>query len=68
MQIRLNGKAIELESPLPLAELLERYGITLSTGRVAIAFNECIAFRDKWNSLIVKDGDRIEIIHAVQGG
>lgn len=68
MQIRVNGKPIELENSLSLAQFLEKYGITLSTGRVAIAFNECIASRKEWNSLIVKEGDRIEIIHAVQGG
>jgi sulfur carrier protein len=68
MQIRLNGKLIELEIPLSLEEFLQGYGITLSTGRVAVAFNESIASRKKWKSIIVKEGDRIEIIHAVQGG
>jgi sulfur carrier protein len=68
MHIRLNGKPLELDTSLSLAELLHKYGITPSTGRVAIAFNERIAFREEWNSLIVEEGDRIEIIHAAQGG
>lgn len=68
MQIRLNGKPLELEIPITLAEFLQNYGITLSTGRVAVALNERIAFRMEWSSLTVKDGDRIEIIQAVQGG
>jgi sulfur carrier protein len=68
MLIRLNGQPVDLDTSLSLAELLHKYGITLSTGRVAIAFNERIAFREEWNSLMVKEGDRIEIIHAVQGG
>ena len=68
MQIRVNGKAIELDGSLSLADLLQRYNISPSTGGVAVAFNESIAFRQKWNSQMIKEGDRIEIIHAVQGG
>jgi sulfur carrier protein len=68
MQIRVNGKSIELDTPLSLAEFLQKYGIDLTTSRVAIALNERIAFRTEWGSLIVRNGDRIEIIHAVQGG
>lgn len=68
MQIRVNGKSVELEYSLFLAELLQKYGITSTTGKIAVAVNECIVFREEWNSLIVKEGDRIEIIHAVQGG
>jgi sulfur carrier protein len=68
MQIQLNGKSVELNAPMPLAELLKRYEISSSTGQVAVALNEQIAFRPEWDVLVVKDGDRIEIIHAVQGG
>lgn len=68
MQIKLNGKPVELENPVSLAELLQKYGITQATGRVAVAFNERIALRMEWNSLTLKDGDCIEIIQAVQGG
>lgn len=68
MQIRVNGKAIELDDSLLLIELLQRYGISSSSGRIAVAYNERIAFRQEWSSLIIKEGDRIEIIHAVQGG
>jgi sulfur carrier protein len=57
-----------MDASLSLAELLQTYGIDLTTSRVAVALNERIAFRTEWNSLIVKNGDRIEIIHAVQGG
>jgi sulfur carrier protein len=68
MHIRLNGKTLEYDSPLSLTDLLQRYGITLSTGRVAVACNEQIIFRSQWDSFIVQEGDRIEIIYAVQGG
>jgi thiamine biosynthesis protein ThiS len=68
MQIRLNGKPLELEIPVSLAELLQKYGITQSTGRLAVALNERIAPRMEWDSQTVNDGDRIEIIQAVQGG
>lgn len=68
MHIRVNGKSVELDTPLSLSELLQNYGITLSTGRLAVAFNERIAFRQEWDFIVLKDGDRVEIIHAIQGG
>ena len=68
MQIRLNGKLLEIDDSPTLAELLERYEISLSTSRVAVALNECLALRAQWNLCVIKEGDRIEIIHAVQGG
>ncbi len=68
MQIKINGQTVELETPLPLEKLLGRYGISNKTGHVAVALNECVAFRETWDSSVVKEGDRIEIIHAVQGG
>lgn len=68
MQIKVNGQTVELDAPLSLEKLLEKYGISKTTGHVAVALNACVAFRENWNSLFLNEGDRIEIIHAVQGG
>lgn len=68
MHIQLNGKPFELKAPIPLAELLNKRGISLTTGQVAVALNEQVIFRNEWGTSIVREGDRIEIIHAVQGG
>lgn len=68
MQIKVNGKQIEWKESLSLAQFLQKYDITTATGKVAVALNETIVYREEWNSLIIKEDDRIEIIHAVQGG
>jgi sulfur carrier protein len=68
MQIKVNGKQMESVAPISLTQLLKTFDITPSTGMVAVALNECIVYREEWKSIMVKEDDRIEIIHAVQGG
>jgi sulfur carrier protein len=66
MKIQVNGKAHAFEGSL--MDLLKDYDIDLSTPRVAIALNEKIILRSDWSTLCLNEGDRIEIIHAIQGG
>jgi len=35
---------------------------------IAIAVNDCVVPGSKWNSFALKDGDRILVIEAAQGG
>lgn len=65
MECQVNGKKIEWDESLALAELIKRYSIY---GQVAVALNETLVPRSNWSSAYLKEGDRIEIIHAVQGG
>ncbi len=40
-----------------------------SEGRgIAIAVNDCIVSRSRWQEHQLRDGDRVEIVRAVQGG
>lgn len=69
MHIQLNGKRFELNrESISLAEFLLWQGIDSFTGKVAVALNEKVIPRGEWISTQVHKGDRIEIIHAVQGG
>jgi sulfur carrier protein len=64
--ITLNGQPSELSGSI--ADLVEhRFGSRTRTG-VAVAVNEEIVCRDDWERWSVNDGDRIEIVTAVQGG
>lgn len=38
-----------------------------STG-VAVALNETVVPRDQWRGTALRDGDRVEVLTAVQGG
>lgn len=60
LKIILNGKQIEASS---LAEILAGF-----KGHIAVVINDEIVSKALWNSTILKDGDKIEIIELVGGG
>lgn len=68
MSIQCNGQVIPLDSDQCLVDVLRRYSITVETKGVAVSLNERIVLRSCWSSTQIKHGDRIEVVHAVQGG
>jgi len=66
MTLQINGEAREFAGPLTLAELVEQLG--MKGDRVAIELNREIAPRDRWASIELNHGDRLEIVHFVGGG
>jgi thiamine biosynthesis protein ThiS len=68
MQVQLNGERILLSHSQTLAVFLKGRSIEQQTAGVAVAVNGQIVFRSDWTSRKVKEGDQIEIVHAVSGG
>jgi len=66
MQVRINGKMQEISEGLSIAGLLLELG--LETRYAAVALNGEVVRRADHSAVIVKEGDRIEIVHAVTGG
>lgn len=66
MTITINGEIKELESEVNLSRLLELF--SLPSQRVAVELNRGVVRRSDWDRTIVKDDDRIEIVHFVGGG
>ena len=66
MVITLNGESYELDQPVTVSALLER--LDIDPRRVAIEHNLEIIRRRTFETVIVKDGDRVEIVNAVGGG
>jgi sulfur carrier protein len=66
MQILLNGENVETGEGSSIAELLTRLGIGLE--RVAVEVNLDIVPKAKYDSNILAEGDRVEIVHFVGGG
>jgi sulfur carrier protein len=64
--VRVNGEQHALDSPVELAALVARFS-TAPTG-VAAAVNEAVVPRSQWPDTPLSDGDRVEILTAVQGG
>jgi len=68
MEILFNGKKLRLEKTTNLFDFLKNQGIDPEAGYIAAAVNEKIAKRTEWAALLLNEGDRIELIQAVQGG
>lgn len=66
VQVQFNGQAVVLEAPASVAELLRVHG--LAERRVAVECNGEIVPRSAHASTLLKDGDRIEVVHAIGGG
>jgi len=66
MQIVLNGEKTEQKDGLSISGLLTQLGIGLE--RVAVEVNLDIVPKARYDSHLLSDGDRIEIVHFVGGG
>ena len=66
MQITINGEIKELESEVRLDRLLELF--SLPSQRVAVELNREVVRKKDWENVVVKDADKIEIVHFVGGG
>ncbi|AMU97519.1 thiamine biosynthesis protein ThiS [Xanthomonas citri pv. fuscans] len=66
MNIQLNGTPRALPDNLPLAALLEQEG--LAQRRVAVEVNGEIVPRGRHAEHALREGDVVEIVHALGGG
>jgi sulfur carrier protein len=66
MKITINGEIKELESEVSLDRLLELF--SLPSQRVAVELNREVVRKKDWENVVVKDADKIEIVHFVGGG
>jgi sulfur carrier protein len=71
MNLHINGEGRTFPDPAPPAQFTVSSLIDLlnmKSDRVAVELNREIAPRDRWPETILKDGDRLEIVHFVGGG
>ena len=66
MTIRVNGEPLELVGPVTISGLLA--GLTIDSRLVAVEHNLLVVKRDKYESVVVNEGDEIEIVNFVGGG
>ena len=66
IKLRINGKPVELEAPTPLLDYLA--GLGVDSRAVAVEHNERILDRSAFDTAILDDGDRVEIVRMVGGG
>ncbi len=65
-KIQLNGKKVSIKQKLSISDLLKKY--KLDERKVAIEVNGTILNKTKYKKRILKNNDRIEIVHFIGGG
>jgi sulfur carrier protein len=66
--IELNGRPIPSARDLTLAAVLEELGVPTGGLGIAVAVNAEVIPRGEWAHFIVRDGAKLELVRAVQGG
>tara|TARA_B100001093_G_scaffold350593_1_gene335125 strand:+ start:206 stop:409 length:204 start_codon:yes stop_codon:yes gene_type:complete len=65
-KIQLNGKNITIKQKTSLFDLLKKY--KLDKKKVAIELNGSIITKNMLKKIIIKNKDKIEIVHFIGGG
>ena len=65
-KIQLNGKKVVIKSNFSILDLLKKYKLT--NKKVAIEHNGLIISKIDIKKKILKDNDKIEIVHFIGGG
>jgi sulfur carrier protein len=66
MKVFVNGDEKDFDPETSLADLITQ--LDLPGPRIAIELNREVVRRSDWGSTMLKDDDRIEIVHFVGGG
>ena len=64
--VQVNGVASTFDAPIALDALVAT--LTAAPSGVAAALNDTVVPRTRWPDTPVADGDRVEVLTAVQGG
>jgi sulfur carrier protein len=66
MLVTMNGEQTDIKEASTIAQLLEQ--LRIGRERVAVEVNREIVPKAAYDSYILSDGDKIEIVHFVGGG
>lgn len=66
IEIVVNGETRKLERETPLVEFVTAFG--LDGRRIAIAHNGVVLYRDDWEAIMLRAGDRLEVVRMIGGG
>ncbi|MGW1719688.1 sulfur carrier protein ThiS [Streptomyces sp. NPDC002156] len=66
MNVLVNGRLREVSPGTALDVLVK--SLTAAPSGVAAALNETVVPRARWSSTRLSEGDRVEVLTAVQGG
>ncbi len=64
--VRINGEKRQIEGPLSVAQLLQKLGLDPTAS--VVERNRDIVELGQFGTVLVGDGDELEIVHFVGGG
>tara|TARA_B100000686_G_scaffold280251_1_gene301279 strand:- start:2786 stop:3004 length:219 start_codon:yes stop_codon:yes gene_type:complete len=65
-KIQLNGNSFEINSGSNLNELLNK--LKIKKNKVAIEVNGAIVEKNRYENMILRKDDKVEIVHFIGGG
>jgi sulfur carrier protein len=68
MTIWLNGEPRDLPTGVKLIDAVQAAGAPADRRGIAVAVDGEVVPRDRWDDVALSDGQRVEVVHAVQGG
>ncbi len=66
IQVRLNGEPRELPDGATVTRAIAE--LTSAQAGIAVAVNGDVVPRGSWTATLLRDGDQVEVVTAVQGG
>jgi sulfur carrier protein len=66
VQVTANGSSFDLAAPVTVAEFIRGRG--LDPRYVVVERNGEPLARDRYDEMVLEDGDRLELVRAVAGG
>jgi thiamine biosynthesis protein ThiS len=66
VKIQVNGESREVANDLSLEQLV--IDLQLTPQRIAVELNREVVRRADWPSTMLRESDRVEIVHFVGGG
>jgi sulfur carrier protein len=68
MRIFLNGEQRELTDSASVRDAIAAAGTPAEARGVAVAVDGEVVPRGRWDDVAIADGQRVEVVQAVQGG
>ena len=68
MRLVVNGDHRELRDGATVADVVSELPVRRSPGGVAVAVNGEVVSRSRWGTTALAEGDRVEVLAAIQGG
>jgi sulfur carrier protein len=68
MNVTVNGHPADLPADATVAELVQTLELPAAGRGVAVAVDREVVPRGAWDSTALREGAKVEVVHAVQGG